>query len=159
MPATTAQRHTVGLDPVADAHVILLEFQEDGQSTVHRAAINNEDIESNGETYVATDISIALPGSGDGELGVSLSMSNLSREIGKAINRATGRIGCRIMLIDASAPDTLIMDTKNLLVLATATGDGVRITGQLGMRASLQEPVPSRRTSRMFFPGVWFFAK
>lgn len=159
MPATVAQRHEANRDPVRSAHIILLEIQEDGASTIHRAAINNEDITSNGQTYVASDISVTLPGAGDDEISVKLDMSNLTRVPGKALNLARGRVGCRLMLIDADDPDTLIMDTKNSLILTSASGDSVRVSADLGMRASLQEPVPDRRTSRMFFPGVWFLPK
>lgn len=157
--ATAAQRANASADPVADAHVILLEFAEDGKSAVHRAAINNEDVVFGGETYVATDIAINLPGSGDGAPSVRLEMSNLSRVVGRAINAARARIGCRILLVDMGNPSVAIIDTKNLFVLRSASGDSVRITAELGMRADLQEPVPPRRTTRAFFPGVWFTGK
>src|SRR4051812_32084388 len=114
---TAAARHKVNLDPIRDAHIILLEVQEDGNATVHRAAVNVDDIVSNGETYTATDINVTVPNSGDDEVSVSISMTNVDRLIGKAIGRARNRIGVRIMLIDSSAPDTLLRDSANLLVL------------------------------------------
>jgi len=159
MPAvTSAQRAKLNRDPITDAHVILLEFQEDSRSMVHRAAINNEDIVHEGHTYVATDISIQLPGSGDQDAAVKLDMSNISRVVGAAVNRARNRIGCRIKIIDVTAPEVALMDTKNLFVLSQANGDSIRISADLGPRATLQEPVPFRRTSRKFFPGVFFSA-
>lgn len=156
MQISNAQRLKLNRDPISDAHIILLEFREDGRSTVHRAAINNEDIIHAGNTYVATDILISLPNSGDRDASVRLDMSNLSRVIGAAINRARNRIGCRIILIDVAVPDVALMDTKNLFILNQASGDSVRISSDLGPRASLQEPVPFRRTSRKFYPGVFF---
>lgn len=162
---TTEQRHKLTRDPVSDAHIVLLEFQEDGQTTFHRAAVNNEDVVSaaadgvTDQTYVATDIDVILPGQGDGPVAVRLEMSNLSRVAGQAISRARGRVGCRLMVIDETDPDTAIIDTSNLLVIQSATGDSVRISAELGMRADLQEPVPQRRTTRPFFPGVWFAAR
>lgn len=157
MPSVTViQRDKLNRDPITDPHVILLEFQEDGRSTVHRAAINNEDITHNSNTYVATDISIALPGSSDGDGSVHMEMSNISRIIGVAILQAKRRIGCRIKLIDTSEPDVALLDTKNLFVLSQANGDSVRITADLGPRATVQEPVPFRRTSRAFYPGLFF---
>jgi hypothetical protein len=157
MPTTTAaQRHKVNRDPITDAHVILLEFQEDGNSTVHRAAINNEDVTSNGDSFVATDIEIALPNSNDQEPSVDIAMDNIDREIGKAVNRARNRVGCRIMLVDTSAPDTALMDTLNLMVISSAAGDSERVSASLGPRASLQEPWPPQRTRKQYFPGLWF---
>lgn len=156
MTITTAQRHKVNLDPITDAHVLLLEFQEDGYSTVQRAAINNDDIVSNGNTFTATDISISLPGAGDAEPTVQMEMDNIDREIGKAVNRAKARIGCRIMLVDSSAPNTALIDTSNLLVIKSANGDSEKISAELGARATLQEPWPPQRTRKQFFPGQWF---
>jgi len=159
MAASAAQIAKAAGDPVADAHVILLEFREDRQTTVHRAAVNNDDVVSNGETYTATDISVTLPGASDQSPAVRIDMSNLSRVIGRAVNLARNRIGCRLLLVDMSDPDTLIMDTKNLFVLRSANGDSVRISAELGLRGDLQEPVPAQRTTRPFFAGLWFLAK
>lgn len=153
---TIAQRHKANADPVSDAHILLLAFQEDGDSAVHRAAQNNEDITHNGQTYVGTAIEIHLPNSSEGENTVRLSMSNLSRTVGAAIIRARNRIGCRLILIDYSAPDTAIIDTLDQFVLKNVQGDSVEISAEIGLRAALQEPVPFQRTNRLTFPGVWF---
>lgn len=155
MAIDSETRAKVGRDPVADAVVVLLEFQEDGRDTVHRAAINN-DVESNSETYVATAIDISLPGSGDAEPAVSLSMSNLSRVAGIMAARARNRIGCRLMLVDTADPDTLLIDTGDMYVIREVSGDSVRLSATLGPRASFQEPVPGRRATKPFFPGTWF---
>lgn len=155
---SNAQRHKVNQDPIlpADAHLILLEFQEDGVSTVHRSVRNNEDITHNSNTYVATRIGVNLPSSGDQEPSCSLEMSNLSREPGKAINRAKGLVGCRMKMIDASLPDVAIIDTYNLMVLRRVSGNSISIKADLGSRCSFDEPVRPRRITRQYFPGPWF---
>ena len=153
---TTTQRHKVNRDPISDAHLILLEFQEDGESTVHRAAINNEDIISNGNTYSGMAISISLPGSGDGEQNVTIEASNITRDLGRAFLAASRQVGCRIMLIDASAPNTAILDTGNSLVIRDVSVTGATISASLGSRAPLNEPYPWKRTSKIFFPGLFF---
>lgn len=155
MPITDAARHKLNLDPIEDAHVILVEVQEDGSDTVHRAAINTDDIVSNGETYVAAEIFINPPNSSDEEVGVSVSMSNITREISRAVLRSRNRIGLRMMLIDTSAPDTYLKDTGNLLVLTNVSGNEV-VTGDLKPRAGSNETWPPMRTRKQFFPGQWF---
>lgn len=152
---TAAQRATVNRDPIPSAHIILVEFEEDGSGVVQRAAINNEDMVSNGEIYIGTDINITLPNSVNGDTSVNIEMSNISRIVGRAIYFSRKQIGARIMLVDAADPDTTLMDTLNMLVLRNAQGDSVRISGQIAARASLFEPVPFRRTNRSLFPGVW----
>ena len=157
MPSVTnAQRHKLNRDPIADPHVILLEFQEDARSTVHRAVINNEDVTHNGNTYVATDISVTLPDSGAQDPSVRLEMSNLSRVVGATVARAKNRIGCRIMLIDTSDPDVTLSDSEDMFILGRITLNGIRISATLMPRASTDEPLPYRRTSKLFFPGVWW---
>lgn len=155
MPIDDAARHKLNLDPIEDAHVILIEVQEDGAVAVHRAAINTDDVVSNGETYVASEIIITLPSSSDEEVGVSVSMSNITREISRAVARARNRIGIRMMLIDTADPDTYLKDTGNMLILTNVSGNET-VTGDLAPRASVLEPWPPMRTRKQFFPGQWF---
>jgi len=156
MPTPTeAQRHKLNRDPVVDPHIVLLEFHEDGSAEIHRAAINNEDIEWQGETYSRAGISIELPTTQDGETRAQLVMANIDRIISRALNSATRRINVRIILIDVGAPDLPLIDTKNLMIIPSASGNSERITAQLGPRAGLLEPVPFKQTTKAEFPGIW----
>lgn len=152
---STQQRHKLNRDPIRDPHIILLEFQEDGRSMVHRAAVNTEDVEWGGSTYVRAAISVELPETRDGETRAQLVMSNVERIFSRAMNAATQRINVRLILIDFGAPGVPLIDTMNLLVIPGASGTSTSITGQLAPRASLLEPVPHRQTTKQDFPGVW----
>ena len=156
MPVPSAsQRHKLNRDPIRDPHIILLEFQEDGRSLVHRAAINTEDVEWRDETYFRAAIQVELPETRDGETRAQIVMSNIERIFSRAMNAATQRINCRLILIDIGAPELPLIDTMNLLVIPSASGTSTSITGQLAPRASLLEPVPHRQTTKQDFPGVW----
>lgn len=157
MPTVTdAQRHKLNRDPIVDPHVILIEFQEDGQSAVERAALNNENIIWNGETYYRSDIEAQTPPTGDGDISSQLVASNVDRAISRALDRAQERINVRLILIDTAAPDTPIIDTLNLMVMPTASAaDEGTVSAQLAARAGLQEPVPFKMTTRAEFPGIW----
>lgn len=156
MPTPTeAQRHKLNRDPVADPHLILLEFQEDGKSLVHRAAINTEDVTWEGDVYSRASISVELPQTGDGETSAQLVASNIDRILGRAINSATQRINVRLILIDSALPDAAIIDTKNLLVIPSASGSATQVSATLAPRASLLEPVPAKQTTKADFPGIW----
>lgn len=152
---TAAQRHKVNSDPIADPHIVLLEFNEDGQTAIIRAAINTEDVVHNGETYTASGISIKLPSEQNNQVTATLSAANVDGILGRAIDNAKLRINVRVILIDSSIPDTAIIDTLDLLVAQSSTIAGDMIDMRLGPRATMQEPVPSRRTTRNSFPGVW----
>lgn len=156
MPAPTeAQRHKLNRDPIKDPHIVLLEFQEDGQASVHRAAINTEDIVWNGETYYRSSIDIQLPASGEDEARAQLVASNVDRILSRALDAATQRINVRMILIDAAAPDTPLIDTANLMVIPSGSGNAAEISVDLGPRAGLLEPVPFQRTTKQAFPGIW----
>ncbi|MGV8830348.1 MAG: hypothetical protein ACOH2N_00090 [Devosia sp.] len=153
---TTAQRHKLNRDPVVDPHIILLEFQEDGKSFVHRAAINTEDVIWRGNTYDRAAISVELPQTADGETSAQITASNVNRIFGRAINAATQRINVRLILIDAAILEAdPIIDTQNLLVIPSASGSATQISATLAPRASLLEPVPAKQTTKADFPGIW----
>lgn len=153
--ASASQRHILNRRPLVDPHIILLEFKEDGKSMVHRAAINTEDVEWRGESYVRAAIQVELPETRDGETRAQVVMSNIERIFSRAMNAAEQRINVRLILIDIGAPDVPLIDTMNLLVIPSASGSSTSITGQLAPRASLLEPVPHRQTTKADFPGVW----
>lgn len=152
---TSAQRHKLNRDPVSDPHIILLEFQEDGQSAINRAAINTEDVVFEGNTFYKAGIDIQLPSTQDGETQAQMVASNIDRVLGRALNAATQRINVRMILVDASDLTTAIIDTKNLMVISQASGNSTKVSGSLGPRAGLLEPVPFKRTTKQDFPGIW----
>lgn len=152
---TSAQRHKLDRDPITDAHIVLLEFQEDGRSTVTRYALNTEDVVSGGNTYRRASVRVDLPSTGSDDTRATLTASNLDRTLGRVVDAARRRVTVRLMLVDSSDPDTVIIDTKNLIVMSTISGNSVQVTASLEPRMSLQEPVPFQRTTRKFFPGVW----
>lgn len=153
---TTAQRHKLNRDPIADPHIVLVEFQEDGQEAINRAAINTEDVVWGGETYYRAAIDIQLAGSGGDEARATMVASNIDRLLSRALNSATQRVNVRLILIDYSEPANLaLIDTRNLMVIAAATATAEEISADLGPRASLLEPVPFKRTTKPEFPGIW----
>lgn len=156
MPTPTVeQRHKLDRDPVRDPHIVLLEFQEDGQSAIHRAAINTDDVTWNGNVYYKASITINLPNTSGDETRASLTASNVDRLLSRALDSANRRINVRIILIDYAAPDAAIIDTKNLMIIPSASGNAKEINVELGPRASLLEPVPFKKTTKMEFPGIW----
>lgn len=148
-------RHALNRDPVSEPLLVLLEFAEDGGGDVHRMAVNNEDVVSNGETFSAVAAEVTLPGAGDQSPGVSITISNIDRTLGAAVFRARRRVGVRVRLVAADDPDTAIIDTRDMMVLASASGDSISISGDLAPRGAALEPV-SARVTRQFFPGLYF---
>ena len=152
---STSQRHELNRDPVRSPHIILLEFQEDGKSLVHRAAINTEDVVWGGNTYSRAAIQIELPETRDGETRARGTISNVDRFFSRAMDSARQRVNVRLILINVDAPDVALIDTANLLVIPNASGRSDSISFELAPRAGLLEPVPSKQTTKQDFPGIW----
>ena len=157
MTITNAQRHKINRRPIRDPHIVLVEITDDVSGTVHRAAANNEDIVSNGETFIRSDIRVALPRSGDDDTEATISLSNITRIPGRAVEASQGRITCRLMLVAASDPDTIVkVDTKNLLVFRETSVSLTKVSSSLKPRAELSEPYPPKPATKEWFPGAYF---
>lgn len=155
MPSVTdAQRHKLNRDPVSDPHIVLLEFREDGQAAVQRAAINSEDVTFEGNVFSRASIDAVFPGTGDEAVEARLTASNVDRILGRALDAARLRVGCRLILVDASDM-SVVIDTANLMVIRSGSGDSTSISVSLDSRADILDPVPSKRTTKQDFPGVW----
>jgi len=152
---SSSQRHELNRDPIQSPHIILLEFQEDGKSLVHRAAINTEDVVWQGNTYTRAAIQIELPETRDGETRARGTISNVDRFFSRAVDSARQRINCRLILVNVDAPDVALIDTMNLLVIPNASGRSDSISFELAPRAGLLEPVPAKQTTKQDFPGIW----
>lgn len=151
---TTAQLERMNRDPVDDPHILLVEFEEEHSGTVHRYCRNNEDIESDGETYLAATIEFGLPGHGAEIRPVSLMVSNVDRKAGRALLMSQERVMVRLMVIEASDPDTYLVDTLDLLAIESADIDAEAVEGQLASVIDFQSPVPFRRVTKDLFPGT-----
>lgn len=152
---TPAELHRANSDPVPAAELLLMEFWEQGRpDNKQYAAINNEDIVSNGVTYPKSVISVALPSTGDEAPSISISVSNVDRTIGRRVLSTDRPIICRIMEINAAAPDTILKDTYDLLVLDVATVTAQTVSGSLVPQLNPQEPFPLEGVRAEYFPGL-----
>jgi len=152
---TASDRFKSGNEYQPDPNILLVEMQEQGQTTVHRAALNNENITSNGETYIATNMQVNVPNSGDENQQSTISMSNVSRIPGQAVLGAKRRITVRTMNSARDDRDVLLQDTLDMMALANVSIDPRNISGDLVPRADVQMPYPFTKTDRNFMPGLW----
>lgn len=156
MPVVTpTQRSRAANLTSTQPYRLLIEMSEGSTGIVHRAVVGNENFVFEGNTFIATDMAVKLPGSSVTQLRASLEMSNLTRVPSRAAFSARERVGCRLVLTDAVSPSTAIIDTKNMLVFESMGGDSRRVSGELGPRASLQEPYPFYRSTKDIFPGAY----
>lgn len=144
--------------------LLLLEFSEQGGDVFQRAVDNSEDVIFEGNTFVATDIGAFIPSEGDTFKAPSLTFSNVSRAVGRAVLASETRIVCRLIHIDGADYTvsggvrtyyTAIQDTKNMVVVEDAEVDILSASGTLGAALSADLPYPFNRTHKQVFPGVY----
>lgn len=152
---TSAQIHKLNRDPVADPHVLLIEIEEEHGGTVLRYAADNQDGVSNGETYSAASFEYQFPGSGDAHDKITISVSNVNRAPGRALINSQERITVRMMIVDVSEPDDVLLDTLDIFVITDAYIGPDVVQANLQSVLEWRSPVPFYRATKDLFPGCW----
>jgi len=152
---TAAQIHKLNKDPITDPHVLLIEIEEEHTGVFHAYTTDNQDVVSNGVTYVPATIEFSIPKHGEEQEPVTVSVSNVHRAPGRALILSTEAIMVRMMAVDVSDPDTLLIDTLDMFQIAGAPIDSEAVDAELGPVIDWQHPVPFLRTTKDRFPGVW----
>lgn len=162
MPAlTTAQIHKLNRDPVSDPHLLLIEIEELHSGFVHRHCRNNEAVlsrVSDGSTqysYEPATIEFSRIGHGEEIRGVSITVSNVDRNAGRALILSSEPVMVRMIVIDYASPDTALEDTLDLLGVASADISPQAIEARLESNLDFQLPWPPFRTTAQLFPGLF----
>jgi hypothetical protein len=122
--------------------------------TTFRVCDNSSDLVSRSQTFTAFPFTIELPGDDDQAPLAKLRIANVSKDIGQAIDAATGQITVKIELVLASAPDT-VEKTFEGLELRVTTRDALAVEGDLQSAQFTSEPWPKVRATPGRFPGLF----
>lgn len=122
--------------------------------TTFRVCDNSSDITSGGNTFTAFPFTIELPGDSDTAPLATLRIANISKDIGQAIDAATGQITVKIELVLASAPDTVEKSFDGLELRVTRR-DAFTVEGELQSAQFTNEPWPSIRATPGRLPGLF----
>lgn len=133
--------------------VTLLTFSGTGFTTF-RVCDNDTDITSNGNTFTAFPFEIVLPGDREDAPNATLRIANVSKEIGQAIDAATGQIAVKIEAVLASDPDTVEKSFDGLELRVTRR-DALVVEGELQSAQFASEPYPKVRATPGRFPGLF----
>lgn len=141
----------ISSDPVLDADIVLIEMwplrQPDDK---HYVAINNEDIVSNGITYSQGWLEVSHPDGTDGDLSISIAMSNITRIPGRILAAEKDQVICRLMEVNAAEPDIILRDTHDLFFLNGGKVDAVTTSSELISRMADNEPLQHGVTGASF---------
>ncbi len=136
------------------AWLFLLTIKTKGNAPL-RLVNNNEPITSRGNVYEPFPFALVLPeDTGDQLPKVSLSISNISGEIIKAIREQQDPPEISCELISSAYPD-VVEKTLDFLQLRTVSYDAITITGQLEVVNVLTKGFPGESYDPVHFPGLF----
>lgn len=119
-----------------------------------RVVDNTKDITSNGNTFTAFPFEITLPSDGDAAPKAQLTIANVDRSIGDALDQITTAPTVKMQLILASDPDTIEREW-DLFELVNVQIGAIQVTGDLAVRARTQDPWPNVMVTPGRFPALF----
>jgi hypothetical protein len=137
-----------------DPFLVLLTFSGSELPTPIRVVRNREDIVSRGNTFSAYPFQISLPSDDDQEAQAKVTIANVSRRIGKALEALITPPDCLIEIVLASTPDT-VERAWDMFSLTQASWDAFRVTGTIQVLGFWDEPWPYKRITPKGFPGLF----
>lgn len=150
--ATAVEQAT--LQHADDPFLILLTLSHATLADPIRIVRNREDVVSRGNTYTAYPFQIELPTDVEETPSARITIANVSRRIGKALEALIEPPECLIELVLASTPDD-VERSWDEFSFTQATWDAFRMTGTIQQLAFWDEPWPRKRATPRGFPGLF----
>lgn len=137
-----------------DPFLVLLTLGHPTLTQPERFVRNRIQLTSRGNLYKASHFEVELPGDGEEAPRASITVANVSRRIGQAMQTLVTPPSCVIELVLASTPDTVERVWSGLDLLE-ATWDAFTVRGTLTRATNWDEPWPFIRVTPARFPGLF----
>lgn len=138
-----------------EAFILLAQFAHWPTNEVYYAALNTENVVSNGQVYTATWFDIVLPEiSNRSPQGCQVSIDNVDLRLVGLLRSITEPLAVEIRVVLASQPDVIEMEFTDL-VLREATWDVSKITGRLVSEDPLNQAFPAHQYDPRSFQGLF----
>jgi len=169
MPRSIFDNHEDDLrKPISKYSLIaFLTITNDALPTPIRVASDPTDFIVDGETFVGIPFDVSIVSDGEDAPTAELRIQNITREIGDAVQSATGRIGVKVDIrstmgfdlsviprIVSGAGSGFVMGFDHFELIDVQVND-VEVRGTLMLRDYSQEPWPSGRTTKARCPALW----
>lgn len=138
-----------------EAFILLLTLTYPATGEVFRAALNTENIVSNGNVYTATYFDITLPTTGNqAPQGAQITIDNVDERFIGLLRNITTPLQVTLQVVLASTPDAVEMELTDL-VLREADWDESTITGTLASEDPLNQAFPAHFYDPRSFQGIF----
>lgn len=116
---------------------------------------NTENVTSNGELYIAYPFKVMLPKDRDkASLSATLTIANVSREIGQVIRQLTSPPTVAISVIRIDDLDAVEQEYP-VFTLRNAKYDTMTVSGELSVDDMMREQYPQRSFTPSEYPGLF----
>ena len=155
MTVSTAFRDSAYKQEATDVVIPLLTIEHASLANPIRVAFNNENIISNGNTFVGTFFNITLP-IDEAEAGphASIEIDNVSQEIVRAVRSINTPASVTIQVVRTTAPDVIEVSYAGM-DMVNVSYDVQKVSGELTFESFLEEPYPYARFDPARFPGAF----
>jgi Domain of unknown function (DUF1833) len=134
--------------------LVLLTIEHDTVAAPFRFVRNRTAVVSRGQEFLASHFEIDLPGDGDEAPRARITVANVDRRIGQAMQALVTPPTCLIELVLASTPD-IVERAWAQFVLDEVTWDAFAVQGTLSRITYWDEPWPYIRVTPQRFPGLF----
>jgi len=138
-----------------DPFLLLLIMRHDSWATDQFLVNNNEDIVSNGNTFIGLPMTVKLPQE-DGETvpTVQIEIDNVSIDLIDEIRSITSPIQAEVYGVLSSNPDIIETELKELEI-SNIEYNASKITATLVLNSFLSQNIPPENYSPSLFPGLF----
>lgn len=143
---TILSRWTSGIlnQSTSDVAIVLLEITHPDIETPIRLNNSGQSVDSNGNIYIYFPFNIELPSDNETEPVARLSIANVDRQIGEAIDSISTPATVGMSIVSSVDPNTKLKDWSSY-ELRNTTRNGLEVSGDIMIRQYATEPFPNIR--------------
>ena len=119
-----------------------------------RFVINTSDVVSRGETFLASHAEFNLPNRGEGRMAAQITIANVDRRIGQAVQLLLTPAEILFEIVDADLPDIVVL-VYPPMELTNVTANAIAVTGDLKGKLDPQDQHPKDRATRTVAPAIF----
>lgn len=139
---------------IGEPYVALVTISHPSIAETLRFVVNTSNIVSRGETFLASHAEFTLPNRGEGRQAAQITIANVDREIGRAVQAMLTPAEILFEIVDAERPDIVVIAYPPM-ELTNVTANAIAVTGDLKGKLDPQDQYPKERATRFIAPAIF----
>lgn len=150
----TVDRTVLLQQRVTQVYVVLIEVAHPMMGETLRVVNDDQDLVSNGETWVRGYCALELPDTLEGDRKASISIQNVNNAISSSLRSLVGPATVKFRVVRRDTPNTVEVEYPTLKV-GNIRGDALVVRGDLISGHNKAEPFPRVTANRTTAPGLY----